>query len=252
MANIRDALLSGISFFPPTARPPSRGKEAPIVASFSASSPVAGTGVHSSIAFTWTTENVDYIRLHFTCKKGLTIVAQGNPCGSDSYNHNHSPNSSEEVVFGNNIMASPDRPSIPVTVTLEPFANGVANPKLSKSLTITVSPYNAFPQGVPTSNVNMSISLSGNANGEFIYSHGDVIRIRWSAPPTPCVNLYLVQDDNRGGEIYLYKVSEPCLRPGSGGTYSWTIPGEFSGAGFRILGNSLGQPHSLSPAFTIR
>jgi hypothetical protein len=189
--NIRDTLLSGISFSSPTAKPPSRENGVPTVTFFAASSPVAGTGVNSGITFTWTTRNIDYVQLHYSCRKGLIILDGMPECESYSSAQNYSPNLSGKIVFGNDIVDSPDRPSIPVTVTLVPFANGVANPKLSKSLTIAVSPYNAFPQGALTSNINMSIVLPASSNGEFSYLRGAATSIRWTdtltKPPDPCV-----------------------------------------------------------------
>lgn len=250
--------LSGISFFRPAAQPPSRSLGPPEILSFSASSPVAGVGIHNNIKFSWTSRNVDYVRLQYSCAKGEEVEDGVSPqCGTYSSSPNHSPNGSTRIIFGNNILSSPERSSIPVTVMLVPFANGVAYPNLSKSITITISPYNAFPEGVPTSDMNMSLTLSAGSNGEFRFARGSTVNIRWTdtntSPPDSCVNLYLVQDNEEGGETYLYKLTEPCLSPGSGsGSYSWTIPGNFSGTGFRIVGAAPGgRAHALSVPFTI-
>jgi hypothetical protein len=257
--NIESTLLSGVSFFRPAAKPPARNIGRPEILSFSPSSGVAGHGVDNSITFSWTSRNVDYVRLQYSCAKGAVIVddrSSGAQCGSDSSAPNRSPNDSTKIIFGNSILNSPEQPSIPVTVTLVPFANGVAYPDLSKSVTITISPYNAFPNGVPTSNIKMSLMMQPPSNGEFRLTHGSTVTIGWVVDATvsvaPCVNLYLVQDNAEGGETYLYKLSQPCLKPSGNGSYSWTVPENFSGCGFRILGVTPGgMAHALSPPLSI-
>jgi hypothetical protein len=257
---IQNALLSGVSFFRPVAKPPSRTAGHPKILSFSPSSNVAGHGVDSRITFSWTSQNVDYVRLQYRCAKGAVIVDDRGTdaqCDSDSPAPNYSPDGSTAVIFGNSILDSPDQLSIPVTITLVPYADGIAYRNLSKSVTIAISPYNAFPGRVPTSDVDMSLTLQSAANGgEFRFAHGSTVTIRWmvhlAAPLAPCVNLYLVQDYAQGGEAYLYKLSRPCLIPGTSGSSSWTIPERFSGAGFRILGAIPGSvAHALSRPFSI-
>jgi len=65
--------------------------------------------------------------------------------------------------------------------------------------------------------------------------------------------LYLVQDNKEGGETYVYKSSQPCLGPrGGNGSFSWMIPNNFSGDGFRILGVTPGgMARALSHPFSI-
>lgn len=68
----------------------------------------------------------------------------------------------------------------------------------------------------------------------------------------PALNLYLVRDNDEGGETYLYKLPQPCLRPGGGGSCSWAVPKNFSGAGFRILGATPGgMAYALRRPFSI-
>jgi len=256
---IQDTLLAGISFFRPTAKPPSGPVGRPEILSFSPSSDVAGVGIHSSITFSWTSRNVDYVRLQFSCAPGAVIVSDGTgaQCGSYSTSLNQSPDDSKKVIFGNSNLSSPERSPIPVTVTLVPFAKGVAYPDLGKSVAITISPYDAFPGGVPTTDMKMSLTLEPNLSGELRFAHSSTANLRWVVDPTvplaPCVNLYLVQDNKEGGETYVYKLSQPCLGPrGGNGSFSWTIPDNFSGAGFRILGATPGgAARALSHRFSI-
>jgi hypothetical protein len=257
---IQIRLLSGISYFQPRAKPPSATRGTPAILSFTASSAVAGAGVRSGINFSWTTQDVDYVQLQYSCPNGVVILEDGTArCERHSYSSpppNHSPNASTRVVFGNTILASPEPAAIPVTVTLVPFANGVDYSNLSKALIVTVDPYNPFPKGVPTSNSNMSVTVSPASDGKFSFAHGSTVSIEWvdtnTAPHDPCVNLYLVQDNEGGGETYIYKLSEHCVEPGSGGSYRWAIPNNFFGSGFRILGAAPGgRAHALSTPFTI-
>jgi len=253
---IQNTLLSGISFFRPAAKPPSRTIGRPEILSFSPSSKVAGVGVDSSITFSWTSQNVDYVRLQFSCAKGAIIsvigpgTQSGMPCGSYSSAPNHSPDGSAAIIFGSSILDSPELPPIAVTVTLVPFANRIAYPNLSKSMTITI------PRAVPTFDINMSLTVRSASRGEFSFARGSTVTIRWAdrnSPPDPCVDLSLVQDNEEGGETYLYKLSEPCLGPDSGsGSYSWTVTSNFSGDRFRILGWAPGgRAHALSSPFSI-
>jgi hypothetical protein len=253
---IQTTLLSGISFSRPAAKPPAKTSGRPEILSFSPSSKVAGVGVDSSITFSWKSRSADYVRLQFSCAKGAVIgvigpgTQAGTPCGSYSFAPNHSPDGSAAVIFGSSILDSHDLPPIPVTVTLVPFANGVAYPNLSKSITITI------PREVPTFDFYMSLTVQSASRGEFSFARGSTVTIRWTdrnSPPDPCVNLYLVKDNEEGGETYLYKLSEPCLRSGSGSSsYSWTVTSHFSGDRFRILGAAPGgRAHALSLPFNI-
>jgi hypothetical protein len=256
---IQDTLLAGISFFMPAAKPPLQTAGRPKILSFSPSSDAAGVGIHNSITFSWTSQNVDYVRLQFSCAQGAVIVADGYgaQCGSYATSPNQSPDDSKKVIFGNSNLNSPEESPISVTVTLVPFANGVAYADLSKSVTITIPPYNAFPGGVPTSDVKMSLTVQPTANGQFRFAHGSAMNLRWAVdatvPLAPCVNLYLVRDNKEGGETYVYKLSQPCLGPrGGNGSFSWTIPKNFSGDGFRILGVTPGgMARALSHPFSI-
>jgi hypothetical protein len=256
---IQDTLLAGISFFRPAAKPPLQTAGRPKILSFSPSSDVAGVGIHNSITFSWKSQYVDYVRLQFSCAQGAVIVADGYgaQCGSYATSPNQSPDDSKKVIFGNSNLNSPEGSPIPVTVTLVPFANGVAYPDLSKSVTITIPPYNAFPEGVPTSDMKMSLTVQPTANNEFRFAHGSTVNLRWTVDATvtlaPCTNLYLVHDNKEGGEMYVYKLSQPCLGPrGGNGSFSWTIPENFSGDGFHVLGATPGgMARALSHPFSI-
>ena len=256
---IHDTLLAGISFFTPDAEPPLQTAGRPKILSFSPSSDAAGVGIHNSITFSWTSQNVDYVRLQFSCAQGAVIVPDGYgaQCGSYATSPNQSPDDSKKVTFGNSNLNSTDESPISVTVTLVPFANGVAHADLSKSVTITIPPYNAFPGGVPTSDMKMNLTVQPAANDQFRFAHGSAVNLRWAVdatvPLAPCVNLYLVQDNKEGGETYVYKSSQPCLGPrGGNGSFSWMIPNNFSGNGFRILGVTPGgMARALSHPFSI-
>jgi hypothetical protein len=177
---IEDTLLSGIAFSKPEAKPPSQPTGPPEILTFKPSSAAAGVGIHNSITFSWTSQNADYVRLQFSCAQGAVIVGDGygGKCGSYLTSPKHAPDDSEKILFGTSNLSSPDRSSTPVTVTLVPFANGVAYPELAKSVTITIPPYNAFPGGVPTSDMRMSLTLEPSANGEYRFARGSIVNLK--------------------------------------------------------------------------
>ena len=111
---IQRNLLSRISFSEPIAKPtpPMTGHSE--VLSFLPSSDVAGAGIHSNVTFSWTSRNVDYVRLEFSCPKGAVILMEGAgaPCAGDSSSANQSPDGSKAVIFGNSILDSPERAPI--------------------------------------------------------------------------------------------------------------------------------------------
>jgi hypothetical protein len=261
-ANLQNYFLSGVSFFTPTAKPPLSVSGNPAVTSFTASSQVAYSGTtNSGVTFSWTTRSVDYVQLSYSCADGLEVVSGANPqCQGvvDSPSSpNYSPNGSTTIIFGNENRSSPVQSSIPVTVTLKPFVNGMAVPNLGKTVNLSVTPTNAFPNGVPTTNNKMTLDINGSS-----FKQGSPVNITWTdsndtnhndpTPPDSCVDLYLVQNNSSGGETYLYQVVNSCVQPAMSGSYSWTVPSNYSGSGFHILGITPGlTANALSAPFTI-
>ena len=151
--NMQNTLLKGISFSTPIALPP-QGKSAPSITSFTVASQVIGgtnTPISDNFIFSWKTQGVDYVKLSYPCPNNLdssynagnpNCVGFGNNPPSSSTTQ-YSPNGSTDIFFDyknwdkdQNTTLSP----IPLTLTLEPFVNGVGYPNLSKTITITVSP----------------------------------------------------------------------------------------------------------------
>jgi Kre9/KNH-like N-terminal Ig-like domain len=261
-ANLQNYFLSSVSFSAPTAKPPISGNSTPAVASFTESSQVAYSGTpNSGITFSWTTQGVDYVQLSYSCASGLLIVNGANPqCQGlvdPPSSPNYSPNGSTTIVFGNENRSSPVQSSIPVTITLVPFVNGMVASNLEKTVNLTVTPENAFPNGVPATNNKLNLNINGSN-----FKQGSSMNIAWTdsndtnandpTPPDSCVDLYLVQDNANGGETYLYQIVSSCVQPAMSGSYSWTVPSNYSGSGFHILGITPGlTANALSAPFTI-
>jgi len=239
----------------------SHPNQIPQVTLFTAPSKVADDARNnSSIVFSWATENADYVELSYDCSVvGLGVVILEGEAGSrncqndskpivaDLREFTHSPNSSAEISFGNSHHDDP----ISIVVTITPFSHGVAYPTASRSLTISVNPYNPFPQGIPDSTANITLTYFADENSS--YSHGSSLTIKWTDALSrdPCVNLYLVQDTT-GGHHYLAQIVDECLRPAAAGFYTWKIPDKYSGTGFRIYAAAPGLSSSaFGPVFSI-
>jgi hypothetical protein len=156
VTNMQNALLKGISFSTPLALPP-KENSAPSIISFTAAPQVQG-GTNIPIAddliFSWTTQGVDYVQLSYPCPQYLnSSYNAGNPnCvgfGNNAISSStieYSPNGSTTIFFDyKNFDESKNGPSptlspIPLTLTLEPFINGIGYPNLDKTVTITVTP----------------------------------------------------------------------------------------------------------------
>ena len=262
--NLIKPLLAGVSFFQPTAvvLKETNSNAIPSVTEFTASSETAeGTTNRGLISFSWTTRDAEYVEFTYTCvdpseaeQGGVSSVVISED-GANRYCQNtpafktysaghfhHSPNSSAVMGFG---YFNHDDPTS-VVVTITPFTHGTAYPASSKSLAVTTSPYSPFSQGVPTDTRNMALAYGPSAAGTQSYEQGSPLTINWTDTRNqdPCVNLYLVQDDGRGGEKYLLqingKLETGCLKPSSGGSYTWTVTSKYSGSGFRVLARTPG------------
>lgn len=247
------AFASRVSYFPPATGvlvPESR-ESVPRVTSFTASSGTADNARNrGTIKFSWSTENADYVEFSYRCSVvGLGVVileGGGRNCENDpapitpeTQQFNRSPNSSTEVTFGNSRHDEP----ISVVVTITPFSHGKAYSSARKSISISVDPYNPFPEGVPTSTANMTLTYSDAANDS--YQQGASLTINWTdtSDRDPCVNLYLVQDD-KDGRNFISQIMHQCLRPAATGSYIWTIPTKYAGSGFRIYARTPGSSSS--------
>jgi hypothetical protein len=263
---VLDVLLDRVSFFRPTIETtaPVKPGSAPKVVSFTASSSTVDDAVNRGvITFSWSTQNADYVEFSYHCsvvtRPRLVILQEGgagicdndtNP-GADYIQHfNRSPNSSTDIAFAN--MHSDD--PITIVVTIQPFSHGEAYPKSSKSVTVTVDPYNPFPKGVPPETRNMTILYSARPDGTSKYAQGSQLKIDWtdSLPRDPCVDIYLVQDTGSGSAAFRLQIVKRCLTPAASGSFTWTIPTRYSGSSFRIyaaapggISSVLGAPFSI-------
>jgi hypothetical protein len=271
--NLMQTLISRVSYFRPAhllvrRRNP---RTVPQVTEFSASAQTADDATnHGEITLTWATQNADYVELSFLCPPspspksppGVVILEdQGFPVGCDNASppfkstvvRNRAPSGSQAVIFGNHGRIDP----ITVVIKMTPFSYAKAYPSSSKSILIQVDPYNPFPDGVPSADGQVLLSYPVSADGTSELQQGSSLIIHWRdvLPRDPCVNLYLVQDDGRGGEGYRLQLGGKCFTPESGGSCTWTIPDRYSGPGYRIFARSpggaasgLGPPFSIDPA----
>lgn len=258
--DVINAFASRVSYSHPEAGLPGSvpARSTPRVTSFMASSNTAdGATNRSTIRFSWSSENADYVEFSYRCSVvglGVTILEGGSrncsndlkPITPDTQQFNHSPKSSTEVIFGNSREDDP----ISVVVTITPFAYGKAYPSASRSLTISVAPYNPFPEGIPAPTANMRVSYSDTASS---YAEGSQLTVTWSGsnPRDQCVDLYLVQEVG-GVQKFVAQIVRRCLVPAAAGSYTWTIPTKYSGPGFRIYASTPGGiSRALGDAFSI-
>ena len=263
--NLIEPLLSRVAFVRPTIAVASESNPnaAPRITKFEASSKTADNVANrGQITFPWSTQDADYVEFSYRCVpaphgSGVVILQSGGCCECENStlrlnggpSPNHSPNGSQSVLFGNHLQSEP----ISITVTLTPFSRAKPYHDSSKSLSIQVEPYNPFPEGVPVANGNLIVTYSASTGGTGNYKQGSSMTIRWkdTLPPDPCVDLYLVQDDGRGGQKYRCK-SWILLSPARSGSYKWTIPEKYFGSGYRIFARTPGGSSSgLGPSFSI-
>jgi hypothetical protein len=148
------------------------------VTSFTASSTIVNASTdRSTLQFSWTTEDADYVEFSYHCSAyglGLVILEQGGSGGRNCENDpkpitqqteqvNHPPNSDVEVAFGNSHHEDP----ISIVVRMTPFSHGRAYSAASKTITIRVDPYNPYPKGIPTSTANITIRYAGSPKNSY-------------------------------------------------------------------------------------
>ncbi len=273
--NLIKPLIASVSFFPPTVLPARENnpQSDPRITEFAASSQTADVGNRGLITFSWSTQDADYVEFTDTCPNPVDAEQRGvssvviSENGPNRYCENtesfktfssghfyHSPNSSTQIGFG--YFNHDDPTSIVVTIT--PFSHGAPYPDSSKSLSVTVNPYNPFQRGIPTETRNMTLTYAPAADGTQNYRQGSPLKIIWTDGRTqdPCVNLYLVQDNGAGGENYLLQINGTleigCLKPASSGSYTWTVSTKYLGSGFRVLVRTPGGTSgTLSAPFNI-
>jgi len=267
-------LLARVAFFRPMIRRFHAAdlKVIPQISEFAASSDTADDVINRGvIKFSWATEDADYVEFTYTCDDpeeaeegsvSSVVISENGPnryCQNipsfARYGTGHfyrAPNGSADLGFG--YFDHEDPTTILVTIT--PFAHAVAFPASSKSVRVTIHPYNPFQRGVPTETRNMNIAYQPETgNG---YEQGSQLTIFWTdeREQDPCVNLYLVQDNAHGGENFILQLNlkrdTGCLRPAKRGSYTWNVTTKYVGTGFRISAQSpggfsrgLGEPFSI-------
>lgn len=274
--NLVRPLLDTVKFLRPTVSPklPSTPASKPEVVGFSASDQVADDALNRGvITVAWATKGAENIELTYSCvdpaaaeQGGVSsvVISEGGrerQCrnvpsfktrsGGPLY---RSPTGSIDLGLG---YFNHDEPTT-VIVTVTPFARAIAYPTASKSLTLTIDPYNPFSRGIPTETQNMTLSYEPGADGQAVYAQGSAMKINWTDQRTqdPCVNLYLVQDSPMGAEKFLVQINLTlavgCLKPASRGSYTWTVTSKYTGRGFRILARTPGGTSgALGPSFEI-
>lgn len=270
--NLIQTLIQRVQFSRPTAVPVRKNnpQAVPQITRFVASSQTANNGPNNEhITFSWTTRDTDYADL--SCKlvpptagkvPATVMAREGYPCFHVSSSLNPRsvqylpPNASQTLSF----YGYRGLDSVPVVVRLTPFAYGKAYPDSARSIPIQVNPWNQFSEGVPAADGKVALSYPVRTDGTTKLQQGSSLTIRWTdaVPHDPCVNLYLVQDVGRSRATYHMQLGPwggKCFSPASSGSYTWTIPNRFSGAGFRIYSQApggsasgLGAPFSIVPA----
>jgi hypothetical protein len=264
-------LLPKVAFSRPGIAParPKASSSIPVVVSFTAASHLAenvfsfpGRG---AITFSWSARNTDYVQLSCRYPSARTrfraLAGDGKrqnegssfspsrPCQAGTLDY---PPSGSTAVFFSNRQDNP----ITVPVTLTPFFQGAAYPAAGKTIAITVTRYNPWPEGVPTETKNVTVLSPVAGNGPLTYKQGSQLTVRWtdSLKSDSCVNLYLVQDRAGAAPTYLTQINRGygCVSPASSGSFTWTIPQKYSGTGFRILLSPPGtDSNALTPPFRI-
>jgi hypothetical protein len=238
--NVVRPLLGEVSFVqpePPIIRENSAG--APKVNSFNATQTINSITKLSETTFSWSTQNFDFIELSYKCPSGSNgmVIAEGGEqrgCGNSldqSFPIKRSPNGSVAVNLANFDHDDP----VPVVVTMTPFSGAIPDRDLSKSVTVSVGPWNPLLHGAHTGTQNMTLGYADGATKR--YRQGSSMAIRWTDTEKrdPCVNLFLVQDNEQDVVEYRARFGErKCQTPASGGTVSWQLPQRYRGSGFRI------------------
>ena len=176
---VLEEFMRRISYLPSKAASmPKHSSAAPKVTSFTASSTIVNASTdRSTLQFSWTTEDADYVEFSYHCSAyglGLVILEQGGSGGRNCENDpkpitqqteqvNHPPNSDVEVAFGNSHHEDP----ISIVVRMTPFSHGRAYSAASKTITIRVDPYNPYPKGIPTSTANITIRYAGSPKNSY-------------------------------------------------------------------------------------
>ena len=133
---LTDALLSAVQFFKPSLQPARAAKPVPVgppnVTSFT-QTPVPNKNVRI-VRFAWSTEGADFVRIHLPHIRNIAVLGHGFYFYNQN-THNFPPTGHAEFIVGNSTEAP-----VKVPFSIEPFHEGVAYPKQSKTLTLTLNP----------------------------------------------------------------------------------------------------------------
>jgi hypothetical protein len=172
------------------------------------------------------------------------VIAEGGEqrgCGNSldqSFPLKRSPNGSVTVNLANFDHDDP----VPVVVTMTPFSGAIPDRDLSKSVTVSVGPWNPLLHGVHTGSQNMTLAYADGATKT--YRQGSSMTIRWTDTEKrdACVNIFLVQDNEQGVAEYRARFGDrKCQAPASDGSVTWQLPQKFRGSGFRIYAATPGD-----------
>lgn len=156
--DVADTFVRRVTFIKPTVViPEPKAETAPKVMSFAASSDVASDPTQS-ITFSWQSTGADYVKFSYFCSDlgiGHVGIIEGENVPRNCSNSN-GPESDNPATFPANsahdvsLASYGDEDPRSVVVTLIPFSHGRPYPDGSRSITITVSPYNQFQKGIST------------------------------------------------------------------------------------------------------
>ncbi len=259
-----EPILAGVSYIPPTIKvAPDHPQAVPVVTSFTASERVADDSTNGgAITFSWTTEETDYVEFSYHCSRvgpgvliledsGRTPRENASDASRAPFLVNRSPDSSLKVDFINSVGYGDDEDvPISVVVTVTPFSHGKEYANSRRSIAIEVEP--ASPFRLNYGKIDITFPL--DADRTWHYQQGSTLALEWTDPilQDECVELYLVRNEDNAGKIFHARITDGCLKPSSGGSYTWTIPDKYSGYSYRIFARApVSGASGVSLPFTI-
>jgi hypothetical protein len=139
-----DALLPKISFFTPThgkSVSPSNHDSAPTVTLFRIEPDTKSVASMTTVKLSWSATEADYVQINLDCPQGVYVNPQaltpGQPidCSYDNRGYNLTAEGFAAVNI-DNLSKIP----VSLVLTLQPFSDGIGDPKWSSTITLIVNP----------------------------------------------------------------------------------------------------------------